>query len=85
MLQKLNWIDMYEQLLYCFVYETDPSKDTNLILDGKKVIVPQGEPIPQPGYEGSNFDQSEYLVYKESQNRIRYMLMIYDEDEWESY
>ncbi|KAL5015107.1 hypothetical protein ScPMuIL_009377 [Solemya velum] len=60
--------------------EPDPSKNTILILDGKKIIVPQAEPVPQPEYEDSHFDQSEYLVYKESQNRIRYLLMIEDED-----
>lgn len=62
------------------MYKTDPSKNTILILDGKKIIVPQAEPVPQPEYEDSHFDQSEYLVYKESQNRIRYLLMIEDED-----
>ncbi|KAL3852914.1 hypothetical protein ACJMK2_016520 [Sinanodonta woodiana] len=56
--------------------EPDPSKDTILTVDGKKIVVPQGKPISQPAFKTSNFSQSEYLVYKESQNRIRYLLMM---------
>ncbi|XP_069115316.1 protein mono-ADP-ribosyltransferase PARP3-like [Argopecten irradians] len=56
--------------------EPDPKKDTSLTLDGKKVVVPQGAPISQSKWSGSNFSQSEYLVYKESQNRLRYLLMV---------
>jgi len=52
--------------------EPDPSKDTTLMIDGHEVTVPQGKPIPTGA--GSNFAQSEYLVYKESQCRIRYVL-----------
>lgn len=53
----------------------DPNQDTILTLDGKVVQVPQGKPI-QTSYTTSSFSQSEYLVYKESQTRIRYMLQI---------
>jgi poly [ADP-ribose] polymerase len=54
----------------------DPSKNTSLTLDGKKVVVPQGKPIQQAAYyRKSSFDQSEYLIYKESQQRIRYMIL----------
>ncbi|XP_060076996.1 protein mono-ADP-ribosyltransferase PARP3-like [Ylistrum balloti] len=56
--------------------EPDPKKDTTLTLDGKKVIVPQGRPIQQKASSTSSFSQSEYLVYKESQNRLRYLLMV---------
>ena len=50
----------------------DPKKDTTIDIDGKKVIVPQGKPINTN--ISSSFSQSEYLIYKESQNRIRYLL-----------
>ncbi|XP_041747243.2 protein mono-ADP-ribosyltransferase PARP3 [Coregonus clupeaformis] len=54
--------------------EPDPSKDIFLTLDGKQVAVPQGEPIKQPQYKDSHFSNSEYLVYKENQCCIRYLL-----------
>ncbi|KAI4895724.1 hypothetical protein NFI96_019887, partial [Prochilodus magdalenae] len=54
--------------------EPDPSKDVFIELDGKKVAVPQGKAIKQPQYQNSCFYNSEYLVYKESQCRIRYLL-----------
>ena len=53
---------------------SDPSKDRAIEFDGKSVVVPQGKPVPQLGFEDSNFSQSEYLVYRESQNRMRYLL-----------
>ncbi|XP_061544406.1 protein mono-ADP-ribosyltransferase PARP3 isoform X2 [Phycodurus eques] len=54
--------------------EPDPSKDIFITLEGKKVAVPQGKPIYQSQYSGSNFSSSEYLIYKESQCRLRYLL-----------
>ncbi|AWP02879.1 putative poly [Scophthalmus maximus] len=54
--------------------EPDPSKDISITLEGKKVSVPQGKPIPQPQFSDSNFRNSEYLIYKESQCRLRYLL-----------
>uniref|UniRef100_A0A667WW04 Poly [ADP-ribose] polymerase n=1 Tax=Myripristis murdjan TaxID=586833 RepID=A0A667WW04_9TELE len=54
--------------------EPDPSKDISITLDGKKVAVPQGKPIAQPQFSDSYFSSSEYLIYKESQCRIRYLL-----------
>ncbi|XP_053492698.1 protein mono-ADP-ribosyltransferase PARP3 isoform X1 [Ictalurus furcatus] len=54
--------------------EPDPSKDVFIQLDGKKVAVPQGKAIKQDQYEDSSFYNSEYLIYKESQCRIRYLL-----------
>lgn len=58
--------------------EPDPSQDTTLIMDGHPVTVAQGLPIKNPALKGksSNFTQSEYLVYKESQVRIRYVLTL---------
>lgn len=64
----------YDSVVARGMTEPDPSKDTEIILDGRKVVVPQGKPIPQPKYKDSYFSQSEYLVYKESQCRIRYLL-----------
>ncbi|KAG8007842.1 Poly [ADP-ribose] polymerase 3 [Nibea albiflora] len=54
--------------------EPDPTKDIFITLDGKKVAVPQGKPIDQPQFSESHFCNSEYLIYKESQCRIRYLL-----------
>ena len=58
----------------CFT--TDPKKDTTIEIDGKTVVVPQGQPIHQPTFSNSSFSQSEYLVYKENQARIRYLLKL---------
>ncbi len=55
------------------VFEIDPKDDTPITIDGKQIIVPAGKPIPTK-YNSSNFAQSEYLIYKENQCRIRYML-----------
>ncbi|KAI7807659.1 protein mono-ADP-ribosyltransferase PARP3 [Triplophysa rosa] len=54
--------------------EPDLSKDVFIEFDGKKVAVPQGNVVKQPQYGGSSFYNSEYLIYKESQCRIRYLL-----------
>lgn len=54
--------------------EPDDSQDVQLDLDGNAVRVPQGKPVPVSGFESSSFSQSEYLLYQESQARIRYML-----------
>lgn len=54
--------------------EPDPSQDARVELDGKAVQVPQGKPVQVPEFKNSSFMQSEYLLYKESQARIRYML-----------
>ncbi|XP_033757810.1 protein mono-ADP-ribosyltransferase PARP3-like [Pecten maximus] len=66
----------YDSIIAMGRTEPDPKKDTTLTLDGKKVVVPQGAPINQSKWNTSNFSQSEYLVYKESQNRLRYLLMV---------
>lgn len=55
--------------------EPDPKDDTEVIMDGNPVIVPQGKVIANPDLKGpSDFAQSEYLVYNETQCRIRYVL-----------
>ena len=59
---------------WLFVLSTDPKDDTNIVIDDKEVTVPQGKPIDMPKYNNSYFSQSEYLIYKESQCRLRYLL-----------
>lgn len=56
--------------------EPDPTKDMTWKFDGCEVTVPQGKPISQSQYKNSNFSQSEYLLYRESQVRIRYVLRV---------
>lgn len=56
--------------------EPDPKRNTTLTFDGKTVVVPQGKAITNPGWGHSHFSQTEYLIYKESQNRIRYLLLM---------
>ena len=58
--------------------EPDPKKNITFEFDGRQVVVPQGKPIPNPhpSAKESSFGQSEYLVYKESQCRIRYVLKL---------
>lgn len=57
--------------------EPDPTQDIELELDGQQVVVPQGQPLPCPSFKSSSFSQSEYLIYKESQCRLRYLLEIH--------
>ena len=54
--------------------EPPPAADTTLKFGGKAVTVPQGKPEAQKEFQGSSFSQSEYLVYKESQVHLRYLL-----------
>ncbi|MBL8799565.1 MAG: WGR domain-containing protein [Planctomycetia bacterium] len=55
--------------------EPDPQHDIEWEFEGKKVVVPQGKPIKSK-YTNSSFTQSEYLLYKESQARLRYVLRL---------
>lgn len=66
--------DGYDSVIACGQTEPDPADDKELILDEKKVLVSQGKPIPIPKYQDSHFSQSEYLIYQESQCRIRYLV-----------
>jgi len=54
--------------------EPDPKDDIVYKFEGKDVVVPQGKPIQRAQYNTSSFSQTEYLVYKESQVHIRYLL-----------
>ncbi|XP_040214639.1 protein mono-ADP-ribosyltransferase PARP3 [Rana temporaria] len=66
----------YDSVVARGMTEPDPKKDAELTLDGRKIIVPQGPPIQMPKFKDSHFGQSEYLVYKESQARMRYLLLL---------
>ncbi|NXB83429.1 PARP3 polymerase, partial [Vidua chalybeata] len=66
----------YDSVLACGRTEPDPAQDEEVLLDGKKVLVCQGKPIPMPAYKDSSFSQSEYVIYKESQCRIRYLVQL---------
>ncbi|NXI05216.1 PARP3 polymerase, partial [Pachycephala philippinensis] len=67
----------YDSVLACGRTEPDPAQDEEVLLDGKKVLVCQGKPIPMPAYKDSSFSQSEYLIYRESQCRIRYLVQLH--------
>ncbi|NXU79975.1 PARP3 polymerase, partial [Oreotrochilus melanogaster] len=66
----------YDSVLACGQTEPDPTQDEEILLDGKKVLVSQGKPVPMPAYRNSSFSQSEYLIYKESQCHIRYLVQL---------
>jgi poly [ADP-ribose] polymerase len=51
----------------------DPSMDTVITIDGQPVTVPVGKPVTNSEHAASSFTQDEYLVYKESQQRLRYI------------
>jgi len=56
--------------------EPDPSKDISVTIDDREVVIPQGKPLSMTKWAKSSFSQTEYLVYKENQCRIRYLLKI---------
>lgn len=56
--------------------EPDPKDDYELEFDGHTVVLPVGKPIPQPKWNHSTFQNSEYLVYKESQAQLRYVMTV---------
>ena len=56
--------------------EPDPKHDIVHAFEGKDVVIPQGKPIAMKQYARSSFDQSEYLVYRESQVRLRYACQV---------
>ncbi|KAL7635608.1 UNVERIFIED_CONTAM: hypothetical protein RMT77_014677 [Armadillidium vulgare] len=66
--------DGYDSIVARGQNEPDPKKDKKWTIEDHEVIIPVGKPIPQKKFKGSQFSQSEYLVYKESQARIRYII-----------
>ncbi|GAB5363861.1 hypothetical protein AAMO2058_000919700 [Amorphochlora amoebiformis] len=57
-------------------YEPDPKNDVTFKLDGKDVVVPTGVPKKRAKYAKSYFTNTEYLVYNESQVRLRYLIKL---------
>eukprot|EP00581_Thalassiosira_minuscula_P008897 CAMPEP_0183707052 /NCGR_PEP_ID=MMETSP0737-20130205/3729_1 /TAXON_ID=385413 /ORGANISM="Thalassiosira miniscula, Strain CCMP1093" /LENGTH=859 /DNA_ID=CAMNT_0025934623 /DNA_START=219 /DNA_END=2799 /DNA_ORIENTATION=+ len=51
-----------------------PPKEKELKIDGNSVAVPQGKPMNVASAAGSSFAHNEFLLYQESQHRIRYIL-----------
>lgn len=60
----------------------DPKSEIVKKIDGKDVIIPIGVPVPTQYNNTSNFAHNEYLVYKESQVRIRYALEFTFQNYW---
>ncbi|XP_062977195.1 protein mono-ADP-ribosyltransferase PARP3 [Elgaria multicarinata webbii] len=69
--------DGFDSVIACGRTEPNPANDKKLMLDGKTVLVSQGKPVPMTKYQNSNFTQSEYLIYQESQCRIRYLIQLH--------
>ena len=61
-------------LTHTHTHTLDPGRDHTLTFEEREVVVPQGQPVAQSKFSQSYFSQSEYLVYRESQNCIRYLL-----------
>ncbi|KAB7502845.1 Poly [ADP-ribose] polymerase 3 [Armadillidium nasatum] len=66
--------DGYDSIVARGHTEPDPKKDKKWTIEDHEVIIPVGKPILQKKFKESQFTQSEYLVYKESQARIRYII-----------
>jgi poly [ADP-ribose] polymerase len=75
-LVKGGKLEKFDSVLAKGRTEPDPSKDTTITIDKKTVVVPQGKPSPTDVARTSVFSESEYLVYRESQARIRYILRV---------
>ena len=61
------------------VREPDESKDVlirSAVTGKQEVVVPQASAKAKSEYKNSSFENSEYLVYKESQAHLRYALAI---------
>ena len=54
---------------------TAPKGETNMTMEQKPLAVPNGKVGPVAAAKQSSFDHNEFLIYKESQHRIRYILM----------
>lgn len=70
-----HMVNLFSSLSLAFLHP-DPAYDKEIIMDGKKVLVAQGNAIPMSEYQNSSFAQSEYLIYQESQCRIRYLVQL---------
>ena len=63
----------FESIIALGRQEPDKAFDVVIKIDGNDVVVPQSKAVKTP-YQSSAFNNSEYLVYKESQAALRYVL-----------
>jgi len=66
----------YDSIIAQGRMEPDPAGDEEVEFDGHTVVVPTGKPIKQPKWQHSRFQNTEYLVYKESQAQLRYVMAV---------
>jgi len=64
----------YDSVLAEGSQHPDPAGDVLVDIDGTRVLVPQGIPCNVAGASGSRFFQDEFLVYREAQQRLRFIL-----------
>jgi len=57
-------------------HDPNPADDETIKIEGYDVIVPAGKPQNRSQYSNSFFSHTEFLVYKESQVRLRYLLKL---------
>ena len=55
---------------------TQPMKWANMVLGSHTVKIAQGDVKPQPKHQHSSFHHDEFLLYEESQVRLRYVLTV---------
>jgi len=55
--------------------EPDPKLDKSITIDKHTVNISQGKAIPQAESASSSFSNSEFLLYREDQQRIRYLCL----------
>lgn len=56
--------------------QQSPSSFKKVMIDGVEVTVPVSKPVAQPHRSRSCFSQDEYLVYREGQVRLRYIITV---------
>ncbi|XP_071552912.1 protein mono-ADP-ribosyltransferase PARP3-like [Panulirus ornatus] len=66
--------DGYDSIVAKGRKESDPKRYMKMNFEGKEVVVPLGKPLNQKRWSHSVFEYNEYIIYKESQARIRYMV-----------
>lgn len=64
----------FDSVLACG--QQSPTDRKSLMLDGTEVGVPVSKPVPRPNRARSSFSQDEYLVYREAQVRLRYVISV---------
>ena len=64
----------YDSIIAQGQHDPDPKQNETIQIGDSEVIVPKGKPHQRKIYENSNFDFSEYLIYHEAQNKLRFVL-----------